>query len=92
MNGCLEAEEQCDQRMHTPPHTPLVGAGAADLRGHSEEDLVGVGVGAGTRIWMTAGPRRTERRRPRTGVPGLWDGDGELEPGLGDPGIIETPV
>lgn len=27
------------------------------------------------------------RRRPRTGVPGVWDGDGEPEPGLRDPGM-----
>lgn len=63
------------------------------MRGSLEEDQAceGAGVRAGTRVWGTAGPRGTERRRPGTGVPGLWDGDGEPEPGLKDPGM-ETQV
>lgn len=77
---------------HTSPHTPLgqMGVVGADLRGRLEEDPAceeGAGVGAGTRVWVTAGPRGTERRRPGTGVPGLWDGDGEPELGLRDPGM-----
>lgn len=87
------------ERSHTPSpptHTPLgqMGAVGADLRGSLEKDQAceeGAGVRAGTRDWGTARPRGTERRRPGTGVPGLWDGDGEPEPGLKDPGM-ETQV
>lgn len=71
-----------------------MGAVGADWRGSLEEDQAweeAAGVPAGPRVWGAAGPRGTERRRPGTGVPGLWDGDGEAEPGLKDPGM-ETQV
>lgn len=78
------------ERMHTlPPPLGLMGAVGADLRGRLEEDSVceeGVGVGSGTRVWGTAGPRGTETQAG-TGVPGVWDGDGEPKPGLRDPGM-----
>lgn len=45
LEGLRPAARPLAECMHTPPHTPLVGAGAADLRGHLEEDLAGVGVG-----------------------------------------------
>lgn len=70
-----------------------MGAVGADLRGRLEEDSAceeGVGVGSGTRVWGTAGPRGTETQAG-TGVPGVWDGDGEPKPGLRDPGM-ETQV
>lgn len=80
--------------MHTlPPPLGLMGAVGADLRGRPEEDSAceeGAGVGSGTRVWGTAGPRGTETQAG-TGIPGVWDGDAGPEPGLRDPGM-ETQV
>lgn len=50
-----------------------------------------LGLGRDPSLGDRGGARGTERRRPRTGVSGLWDGEGEAATGLWDPGM-ETQV